>query len=261
MRFGLMGASGKQGQRWLDPKNHGTHTIVPIGRNESVPTGLEGVIVATPPETHLAMVQRVPRGMPLLVEKPLGMDLSEVEQILEHSEIVVPCHTYLWSSAFQAWRGALAQIRRQDVDIWITMDGPSPMGNRLLDWGPHREALADSLRLMGHTVSRAGYDSPAPGVSTRRVELRSTPTTTVLPFDFDFGDARTITQSGLKYLLNGFLTDLRTPMRNMLNGFMVGGPHDPRTDPQAAWRVYTNLFAHDHELIRPVTQSSLFSHT
>lgn len=214
MKFGLLGASGKQGQRWLDPKNHGTHAIVPIARNESVPTGLDGVIVATPAETHLAMVQRVPRGMPLLVEKPLGMNLGEVEQILEHSEIVVPCHTYLWSLAFESFLSKLDRVVR------VVWDGPSPMPNRGLDWGPHQASIATLIQQRTGMPAFVGpHMGPAPAAPVRQITAK------------DNGEVL------FDWVSVG--PEEPTPMLRMLEGFMG---KDPRCEKQITRQIYEQVF-------------------
>ena len=113
---------------------------------------LDGVIVATPPALHGEMVQTaVEAGLPVLVEKPLTLDLDEAKDLLALTEsrggLVMVDHIHLFSAPWEAFKREaenLGPVRsivstagrwgpfRKDVSV-------------LWDWGPHDIALCCDL--------------------------------------------------------------------------------------------------------------------
>lgn len=121
---------------------------------------LDGLIVATPPTTHATIVLAAMRaGLPVLVEKPLTMDLAEAETLLAEARnlgaLVRVDHIHLYSPAFRellrqvALSGPIRAVRAQAGNA-----GPHrPDTPVLWDWGSHDIAMM--LALAGPPVSAA----------------------------------------------------------------------------------------------------------
>ena len=67
---------------------------------------LDGIIVATPPALHAEMtLAAVDRGLPVLVEKPLTLDVGEAKAVLDRAlskgAIVLVDHIHLYSAAWE----------------------------------------------------------------------------------------------------------------------------------------------------------------
>jgi len=132
---------------------------------------IDGVIIATPPALHAEMAHvAIAAGNPLLVEKPLTLDIGEARALLAFAEsrdaIVHVDHVHLCHPAYRGLKsqglamGALHAIR-SGAGSW----GPfRPDAAVLWDWGPHDVALC--LDLMGEKPQ---------SVSARIKEVRHTP--------------------------------------------------------------------------------------
>lgn len=144
---------------------------------------LDGIVIASPPETHADMVlAAISRGLAVLVEKPMTLSVAEAERILATAQaedaIVMVDHIHLYSAAWEAVEReahALGAIRAISgvAGKW----GPfSPNTPVLWDWGSHDVAMC--INLMGR---------PPEAATATRIEARDGgETLTVL---LDFGDA------------------------------------------------------------------------
>ena len=161
MRLGLIGP-GKHGRRYLLPENGGEH-IVAVGTREA-PLDLDqvnGVIIATPPDTHCALVlQALEAGKAVLCEKPLALTREECMAMLDAADRVggrlAVAHQHVWALDWRAQPvgPCVAKItyreHTRDYSPW-------------LDWAPHGLALlasampeASALRLRHSLLVHAG---------------------------------------------------------------------------------------------------------
>jgi predicted dehydrogenase len=74
---------------------------------------VEAVIVATPPQSHHAIVKRaLQAGKHVLVEKPLATRLSDAQELAELAEasglVLMPGHTFIYSPAVNAVRDLIS---------------------------------------------------------------------------------------------------------------------------------------------------------
>ncbi len=119
---------------------------------------LDGVIIATPPVTHGVMaIEAMKCGLPVLVEKPVTLDIREARAVLSVAEsekaIIRVDHTHLYSAAYRKMKeiapslgsplkissyAGKAVIRRELSVLW--------------DWGPHDIAMC--LDLLGEMPKR-----------------------------------------------------------------------------------------------------------
>ena len=115
---------------------------------------IDGLIVATPPALHAGMARAaVEAGLPVLVEKPLCMDLQEAialrELVVARKGFVMVGHTHLFHPAFRKLKtlapryGAIRAIFGEAGN-----HGPFRVDTSVLwDWGSHDVAMC--LDLLG----------------------------------------------------------------------------------------------------------------
>ncbi len=149
---------------------------------------LAGLIVATPPHTHAEITLAAIRaGLPVLVEKPLTLDLPEASAILDlaHREqvLVMVEQTHLFSPAYRMAKERLDQNRISSITARAGNWGPFRRDTPVLwDWGAHDLAMV--LDLMGSEPVR---------VSARRSRLEEVEDGTgeQIEIDLEFSGDRT----------------------------------------------------------------------
>lgn len=126
--------------------------VVGEWRELVVMEGIDGVIVATPPSTHVEIASAaLEAGRPTLIEKPLAMDVAEAEALSLLSEkLVVPVLVDFIHLFNPAWPALKARL--DDIGEVLHLNG---VGGRigpfradtppLWDWAPHDLALALDL--------------------------------------------------------------------------------------------------------------------
>ncbi len=121
---------------------------------------LDGLIVASPPATHAQIaLAAIEAGLPVLIEKPLTLDLDEArmlrDQAKRHASLAMAAHTHLCHPAYRALKsrlpafGAVREIRSEASNIG-PFRGDAPV---LWDWGAHDVAMC--LDLLGAMPERA----------------------------------------------------------------------------------------------------------
>lgn len=168
MQIGLIGA-GRWGKRYIETLNRmpGVHLACLASKNpESIklaPEGchvtpdwrevtenreLDGVILATPPATHLELaLSAIRTGVPVLVEKPMTLSVADARTLANesasHGVLTMVGHTHLYSAAFRELKrqgmslGALQHVRSVGGN-WGPFRSDAPM---LWDWAPHDIAM------------------------------------------------------------------------------------------------------------------------
>ena len=147
---------------------------------------LDGVIVATPPALHAEMtLAAVDRDLPVLVEKPLTLDIAEAEAVLDRARsigaIVLVDHIHLYSAAWEALKREsrrLGPFRAVSTVAgkWGPFRKDTPM---LWDWGSHDVAMC--IDLAGRPPDRA---------TAHLIETRKTPEGqgSAIALELGFGD-------------------------------------------------------------------------
>jgi predicted dehydrogenase len=179
VRLGLVGL-GKHGRRYLDPRNGGLHVMSGCGRSDSLPEMLsrvDGVIVATPPDTHRDIVLRcLEAGKDVLCEKPLALTWDDCRAMLDAADRaglrLVVAHQHLWADGFERHMGQQVQ------HVGTVSGGPSGHDySPWLDWGSHDVAMTiaafgvapegvERLGLAGATLARLTFSSGTADVLT-----------------------------------------------------------------------------------------------
>jgi predicted dehydrogenase len=140
-------------------------------REVAAAADLDGVIVATPPALHAAMAEAaVEAGTPVMVEKPLTLDLGEARRLqaaVERAGVpVLVDHIHLFHPAFQALKrearrlGPVRHIRSEGGNYGPFREDTTS----LWDFGPHDLSLC--IDLMGGAPLR---------LAARLEETRQTP--------------------------------------------------------------------------------------
>jgi predicted dehydrogenase len=147
---------------------------------------LDGIIVATPPALHAEMtLAAVDRGLPVLVEKPLTLDVGEAETVLDRARskgvIVLVDHIHLYSAAWEALKRVSLQLGPLRAVSTVAGNwGPFHKDTPVLwDWGSHDVAMC--IDLAGRPPDRATADL---------IETRKTPEGqgSALSLELGFGD-------------------------------------------------------------------------
>ncbi len=128
---------------------------------------LDGVIIATPPSSHAEMAQAaIAVHLPVLVEKPLTLDLIQAEKLrkqsIQEGVLVMVDYTHLFHPAFEALcinselLGAVLAIRAE-----ASNHGPYRSDVSVLwDWGSHDIAMCIALtRSIPHAKGAVCYES------------------------------------------------------------------------------------------------------
>jgi predicted dehydrogenase len=155
LRLGLVGA-GAWGRNYIRTLNRldGLRLAAAATRDwqKLVDESLDGVVVATPPATHLAIARHfVASGVPVLIEKPLCLDLKEALEFRELAArsraLVMVNHLHLFSMPFRLlkrWVGSLGPIRT--IRCAGGRKGPFRADvPALWDWGSHDIAMIIDL--------------------------------------------------------------------------------------------------------------------
>jgi len=173
MKIGLIGA-GRWGKRYIETlkrlpgaelaclasSNPESASLVPPGCRLAANwralleggTRPDGVIIATPPGTHLEIAAGlIKAGIPVLVEKPLTLSLPEAEELFKEAGksgvLAMVGHTHLYSAAFRGLKnkglalGRLERIRSAG-GAWGPFRPDTPP---LWDWAPHDISMAIAL--------------------------------------------------------------------------------------------------------------------
>ena len=112
----------------------------------------DGVIIATPPDTHAEILQAMIRArIPSLVEKPLTLDLREaidLQQLLRRNPMpVLVDHIYLFHPAYRELKRLTAELGPiRSIESEGGNRGPfRPNYSALWDYGPHDIAMCLDL--------------------------------------------------------------------------------------------------------------------
>jgi len=113
---------------------------------------IEGVIIATPPQSHFDIASAfIKSGIPVLIEKPLTMNLDEAFELLKlaraHKTTVMVDHIHVYSPAFQTLMSRaqnFGPVRRIEAEAGNA--GPLRKNISVLwDWAPHDIAMCYHL--------------------------------------------------------------------------------------------------------------------
>lgn len=231
MRLGLVG-TGKQGQRYLLEKNGAARNIVSTFDRHADSLldwlwreRIDAVIIASHPASHAELALKcLEYRKPLLIEKPLALNLADCEAVLDEAQRVATpvevAHTHLWSEKWRALPiGHLVKYAEGHLVYTDTGHDYSPW----LDWGPHMLALLEDV-----------------GAANTETNFRK-------------GDARELGVSWLvgekKYSYDGDCSGEHTPMWHMMKHFrkLVHAPGSYKVPQRIAAnrRVYRALFSEE----------------
>lgn len=181
MRLGLIG-TGKQGQRYLMEKNGGRHITVSGSRRIPL-DDVDGVIIATHPAGHKELaLECIAAGKPVLIEKPLALNLRDCMDIIDAS---VKTGTPMHVAHLDCWAWTLPPCPDHKACAVITYAKHDRDYSPWLDWAPHGLALLDKVGACraenvslakGERSSLTIQSSTGGPMYTRRDPLDSMPT-------------------------------------------------------------------------------------
>lgn len=124
---------------------------------------IDAVVVATPPETHAAVaLPFIKRGLPVFIEKPLTLSVSEGKRLLnasrESGSLVFVGHLHLYSPAFNVLKKEAGKAGKLHMLIGEGMSyGPFRESySALWDWAPHDLSMMLALEGMPSHVAAWG---------------------------------------------------------------------------------------------------------
>lgn len=132
---------------------------------------VDGVIVATPPETHGTLMQECAYNLiPVLCEKPMCMDLKEAMALRDYMKVgKIPClidHTQLWNPAFMELTERFRNDKVKKIETKVCSYGPFRKDVPMLwDWAPHDLSMCLSLlkemptKIKASLVPHENYDN------------------------------------------------------------------------------------------------------
>ncbi|MBU0952203.1 MAG: Gfo/Idh/MocA family oxidoreductase [Elusimicrobia bacterium] len=172
MQIGLIGA-GRWGKRYIETLNRmpdinlaylasrnpesvslvpSTCKVTPDWRNLLENTGLDGIIIATPPETHLEIaIESIHAGIPVLIEKPMTISLPAAQNLVKEAAdcgiLIMVGHTHLFSAAFRGLKmkgQSLGKLKNMHSSggAWGPFRPDTPP---LWDWAPHDISMSIEL--------------------------------------------------------------------------------------------------------------------
>lgn len=183
----------------------------------------DGIVVATPPETHIQIAKPfLEQGCYALIEKPLGTSVEECLQLRRYRDKVMSGLVYLYhpevdiikkwlqenkpnhvftrrtnNGPVREWQDALWDLAPHDISILNYISGQTPV-----DLSCYRERDFAVLNLEYLNFTSVTYVSWVGGPKIRQVELVSNPE---------------------RYIFDDMKTSLEvTPLRRMLNDFLTG---------------------------------------
>lgn len=115
----------------------------------------DGVIVATPAETHYGIAKDLLLdGVPIILEKPVTLDPAQAWDLVRIGGIAFAGHTRLFSPAWRAFKASLPKPEFVECRAGGTLRDP------WWDWGPHLVAMCFD----------AGIDPRRAQISVRRAQ-------------------------------------------------------------------------------------------
>jgi predicted dehydrogenase len=151
MRLGLVGRGrwGRNIERTLHA--FADVTVVAIGRGERPPAALDGVLIASPSDTHADLaVPWIEAGLPTFIEKPMATRLEDADRIGQAAHrgggLVFVGHVQRHNPAFQALLDALPALGAIRYVVSESANGRPRAGSSVLwDWLPHDLSMARAI--------------------------------------------------------------------------------------------------------------------
>lgn len=156
-------------------------SVVAIGRAETVPSNLHGVLIATSSSTHAAIALRhIEAGIPTFIEKPMATSVGDAKRICEAVDRtrtpVFVGHIHLYNPVFAALLDALPELGPVRYVICESANhAPRADSSVLWDWLPHDLSMAAKIFRSDPTSAQAWSltGGSAPQAATSRFQYGS----------------------------------------------------------------------------------------
>lgn len=151
LRLGLVGRGrwGRNIERTL--QCFADVSVVTVGKGEKPPSGLDGVLIATPSATHAGVaLPYIEAGIATFIEKPMATSVADAQRIRDtaarSSAVVFVGHIFLYHPAFIA---ALELLPALGAIRFLLCEGmndrPRANSSVLWDWLPHDLSMARAI--------------------------------------------------------------------------------------------------------------------
>lgn len=122
-----------------------------VGRTGSLPAALDGVLIATPGDTHADLaVSYLERGIPTFIEKPMATSVADAERIRSAARRsgapVFVGHIYLYNPAFDRMLDLLPTLGPVQYVICEGLNSdPRAHSSVAWEWLPHHLAMGRAI--------------------------------------------------------------------------------------------------------------------
>jgi predicted dehydrogenase len=215
--------------------------------------GPDGVVVCTPPETHIEMAQyALARDIPVLIEKPLALSHAEALTLQGYSAPVLVNHLYLFSQGYKALKEEVGERTISHIKT-VGLGTKSHDGYSVLwDYGPHDIAMA--LDLLGRMPDKvyARNESTAAGTQCH-IELHAGDA--LVQCSVGIGEKRerkvTVNYEGGEAVFEDQGDEVPGPLRSVIEVFLaaIEGISDSRLGLDLSLKVLSVLEACDRSLM------------
>lgn len=146
-KIALIGGNGKFGQKYLSTLQSQFQITPQIGTRDNwkqlIDQKPDGVIICTPPDSHIEIALfALKKGLPVMIEKPLALSLSETEQLKSYQYLpILVNHIHIFSSKYQEIKDSIALRQITHIKSIGSSNSPPRNYSRLWDYAPHDIAM------------------------------------------------------------------------------------------------------------------------
>lgn len=138
--------SGRWGQNYIKTLNQFSNVKLQIATRadwkQLIDNGCNGVIVCTPPESHIEIAKYVlEKNIPVMIEKPLSLSLSEASELLSFKSPILVNHIHLFSESYQKIKSIIDRYHIDYIKSANFNKGPIRTYSSLWDYGCHDLSL------------------------------------------------------------------------------------------------------------------------
>src|ERR1700728_1922667 len=88
---------------------------------DKIKTQPDGVIVCTPPETHVEIASfALERNIPCMIEKPLSFSLDEALKLKQYTAPILVNHIHLFAKRYQSMKSKFIKSKKHNITSILT---------------------------------------------------------------------------------------------------------------------------------------------
>jgi predicted dehydrogenase len=145
MNIVLIGA-GKWGKNYISTLSNFSNVNLQIANRDNwkklIDDKPDGVIISTPPQSHIEIAcHSLSLGIPIMIEKPLSLSLSEALVLKQFKAPILVNHIHLFSVAYQNLRDFTHSHKIDKIVSFGVNNSPDRDYSSLWDYGCHDIAM------------------------------------------------------------------------------------------------------------------------